>query len=205
MKNIINSYKALSFLYTHIKLNVISIEKCLLEKNQLNQIKFDDEFYNQNTFSNYIRTQLSNLSIIQFCSFLDEYENFNITITQNEDLRKRINAVRKKNKYGLKKISEWKDIYDFRNQLLAHNFKIKNKSFFDNEENRVYTYNIPDTLNEKLLFIYIIEKICKNILKEFPEIIENSNISTYKMGNNIKIIKNIIDLDSENSLIDKFM
>ena len=197
MKQIVETYKGLSFLFTQTKLTVISIEKCLNNNEYLNEIHFDETFYNQTPFSNSIRALLSNYSTIQFCSFLDEYKRFNPTLTNNENLKSRIIKVREKNKYGLKRISKWKNLYDIRNQLLAHNFQIKNKSFFDNEENIVYEYSFPDTLNEKLIFLKIMEKICLNIIDEFNEILEVSNIADYKMSEHIKIKKENINLQWE--------
>lgn len=94
------------------------------------------------------------------------------------------------------------DLKNFRNQLAAHNFQIKNKSFFKNENNKIFEYNIPDTLNEKKVIIKIMEKICLNITREFPEILTSSNAITYKMAENITIKHNDIDLANELFLID---
>ncbi|WP_226065515.1 hypothetical protein [Kaistella polysaccharea] len=205
MKQLVEVYKGLSFLFTQTKLTVISIEKCLIKSEYINEIQFDEEFYNRTPFSNSIRALLSNYSVIQFCSFLDEYKKFNQTLTDNESLKARIRKVRDKNKYGLKRINKWTNLYDIRNQLLAHNFQIKNKSFFDNEENKVYEYSFPDTLNEKLVFLKIMEKICMNIIEEFDEILLISNIAEYKMSEHIKINKGIIDLETEMNEIEKQM
>ena len=205
MKQLVEVYKGLSFLFTQTKLTVISIEKCLLNSEYLNEIQFDEEFYNKTTFSNSVRGLLSNYSVIQFCSFLDEYKNFNHTLTENENLKARITKVRNKNKYGLKRVNRWTNLFDIRNQLLAHNFQIKNKSFFDNVENKVFEYSFPDSLNEKLVFLKIMEKICLNIIEEFDEILLISNIAEYKMSEHIKINKGIIDLESEMTEIEKQM
>ena len=197
MKKVIEVYKGLSFLFTQTKMTIISIEQCYLNAIHLDKIKFKEEFYNQITYSSTIRALLSNYSLIQFCSFLEEYKRFNSSISDDEEIIQRIRNVRSKNKYGLKRIAKWNDLENMRNQLIAHNFQIKKKSFFDNDENSVFEYNIPDTLGEKIIFVKILEKICLNILDEFPEILKISNIETYKMSENLKILKNLINMEKE--------
>jgi fructose-specific phosphotransferase system component IIB len=205
MKNIIEVYKGLSHQFTQAKLSVLIIEQAFMNKNYLDIIKFKEIFYNSNTFSGFTRALIGNLSIIQFCSFLEEYERFNTNQTNNHNIQERIINVRKQNKYGIRRINNWNDIQKFRNQLVAHNFQIKNKSFFDNEDNKIFEYNIPDTLNEKKVVIKIMEKICRNITSEFPEILTSSNVITYKMAENINIKHNNIDLTEELLLIDENM
>lgn len=56
-------------------------------------------------------------------------------------------------------------------------------------------------MNEKKVLIKIMEKICINITSEFPEILTSSDATTYKMGNNINIKNNNIDLEKEILLI----
>jgi hypothetical protein len=202
MKNIIDVYKGLSHQFTQAKLSVLIIEQNFVNKDYLDVIKFKEDFYNLNTFSESTRALLGNLSIIQFCSFLEEYERFNINLTDDYSIKERIITVRKQNKYGIRRINSWDDLKNFRNQLVAHNFQIKNKSFFNNEDNKIFEYNIPDTLNEKKVIIKIMEKICLNITHEFPEILTSSNAITYKMAENINIKHNDIDLANELFLID---
>lgn len=205
MEKIIEVYKGLSFLFTQTKLTVLSIEQCFLNSQQLDNIKFNEEFYNQNTYSTSIRALLSNYALIQFCSFLEEYKRFNKSISEDDIIIQRVIKVRSKNSYGIERINEWKDLENMRNQLLARNFQIKKKSFFDNDDDLIFEYNIPDTLNEKLVFIKIMEKICQNIFQEFPEILHLSNIESYKMSENLIISKNIIDLKKELNLINENM
>lgn len=205
MKKVIEVYKGLSFLFTQTKTTILSIEQCYLNPLLLDKIKFKEEFFNQITYSSTIRALLSNYSLIQFCSFLEEYKRFNVNISEDEKIIQRIVNVRSKNKYGTKRIAKWKDLENMRNHLLAHNFQVKKKSFFDNDENIIFEYNIPDTLEEKLIFIKIIEKICLNILNEFPEILKVSNIETYRMSENLKISKNLINLEKELNEIDNNM
>lgn len=205
MDRIIEIYKSLSFLFTQIKLTILCIEECIKNNEKLSEIKFQENFYNNPGFSLSTRAILSNHCIIQFKSFLDEYENFNenyIDKKYAESIRK----VRRKNKYGLKRINKWKDIGRFRNNILAHNFNYRKKSFFNNPDNKIYEYLIPDSLNEKKVCLMIMQKICLNIMEEFPQVVTHSNLIYYNMGMNLKInFEENIDLKEESRLINEMM
>uniref|UniRef100_UPI0030BE3AEF hypothetical protein n=1 Tax=Riemerella anatipestifer TaxID=34085 RepID=UPI0030BE3AEF len=181
------------------------IEECIKNNEKLSEIKFQENFYNNPGFSLSTRAILSNHCIIQFKSFLDEYENFNenyIDKKYAESIRK----VRRKNKYGLKRINKWKDIGRFRNNILAHNFNYRKKSFFSNPDNKIYEYLIPDSLNEKKVCLMIMQKICLNIMDEFPQVVTHSNLIYYNMGMNLKInFEENIDLKEESRLINEMM
>ena len=104
------------------------------------------------------RAILSNHCLIQFKSFLDEYKNFNES-NFDKKYAESIRRVRNINQYGIKRISKWKDLEKFRNDILAHNFRANKKSFFNNPNNEVYEYLIPDSLNEKKVCLMIMQKI----------------------------------------------
>jgi len=153
-------------LQTQIKVAVTTLDKVYENKDVINTIKYNDEYFdNQATFQAALNGLLSNHCIILFCSFLDEYELFNPTLSQ--EYKELILSVRRKNEPGLDRIRKWKDLKPFRNELAAHNFKIKGKSFFSKEVESL-EYIIPNTISEKKLFMYIIDFICLNILEKFP-------------------------------------
>lgn len=52
----------------------------------------------------------------------------------------------------------------------------------------------------------IMQKICLNIMNEFPEVITHSNIIHYNIGMNLKInFDNKLDLEEETRLINENM
>ncbi|HBV15814.1 MULTISPECIES: hypothetical protein [Chryseobacterium] len=205
MNRLIEIYKSLSFLFTQIKLTILCIEECIKNHSELSKIKFDENFYNRPGFSMSSRAILSNHCLIQFKSFLDEYKNFNES-NFDEKYSESIRRVRKLNQYGIKRINKWKDLEKFRNDILAHNFKANKKSFFNNPNNEIYEYLIPDSLNEKKVCLMIMQKICLNIMNEFPEVITHSNIIHYNIGMNLKInFDNKLDLEEETRLINENM
>jgi hypothetical protein len=86
-----------------------------------------------------IRSALESEILIKSCSFLDEFATFK-SLTKNQgnlfDFRRRIKPVEKQ-------ISNWKDIREFRNIILSHNYRSTSKSkenFFRQGDRE---YNIP--------------------------------------------------------------
>jgi len=202
MTHLESNLYSLAFLATHIKLSVYTLQEIIDNKELLDNIEFPDKYLQTIKFPNSLRAITSNFSIIQFCSFLDEYKNFNQSYIGIE-YSERIKKVRAKNKYGIQRINKWKNLYDFRNQIAAHNFDIKKESILRKKE--IIEYNIPDTLDEKLVFYKIIEKICNNIFSEFDEVRDNFDF-TFKLNSKIEITKNSnFDLKNELKLIDENM
>lgn len=201
------NFLSLKFLYIHSQQSVLSIDSIRASQEIVNQLKYSNDFYNSVSFSRSLCSQLSYFSIIQFCSFLDEYENFNSNLNEGNDIKERILKIRKKNKYGLRTINKkWPDLKNYRNNILAHNLQIKGKSFFENEENEILEYKVPGNLNEQILFIKIVEKICANIYFEFEDILDKTEINNYNIMSNLKIvIDDSLDLKNEIKLIDEEM
>ena len=101
----------------------------------------------------------------------------------------------------------WWNLYEYRNQVAAHNFDIKQgrsvkKSILKNDY--IKTYNIPDTLLEQILFYKIVRKICNNIFDEFIEIRDHFDFD-FNLNSKINIQNNKINLEQELSLIDENM
>ena len=89
-----------------------------------------------------IWVSICSITIIQTISFLDEYNNF--VKSKDPDLDTTIKAIKKTVKPALKKISEWRDLRKFRNNVLAHNLRSQKR------EASVFTfglnsYDIPQT------------------------------------------------------------
>ena len=166
MTNLESNLYSIAFLTTLIKTSIYTLDETIKNEKQLNKIPFADDFLQKTGFPNSIRAIVSQYSIVQFCSLLDEYKNFNPKHIGKE-YTERILKVRKINKYVLQRINKCKNLYEYRNQIAAHNFEIKKKSILI--KNELTEYNIPDTLEEKYLFYKITEKMCRNIFKEFKE------------------------------------
>lgn len=199
MKELLNVTNTLFNLHTQIKFAVTTLEKVYENKDLINTIKYNEEFFDRQTlFQSSVNAIISNNCIIMFSSFLDEYANFN-KHKLGKELEDRIENVRNLNKPGIRRINKWKDIKNFRNHLAAHNFKINGKSFFSDEVKDL-EYKIPNTISEKKLFLLITELICLNIRDEFPEVLYYMNPQS-KMLDKMKIIGEEIDYEKESKII----
>ena len=193
---------SIAFLTTHLKLSIYTIDEAIKNNELLSLVKFPEEFIQKIGFRKSVIALVSQYSLIQFCSFLDEYKKFNPNHIE-KDYSERILKVRDRNKYGIQRINQWKGLYEYRNQIAAHNFDIKKESILRKKE--LTTYNIPDTFQEKFLFYKISEKICQNIFEEFTEIRDNINLD-FNLDKKLNIVKNSnFNLTEELELIKKNM
>ncbi|MDO1501129.1 hypothetical protein Q2T40_13395 [Winogradskyella maritima] len=188
---------------TQIKLQIETLNKVYVNKNFIDKIKHEGFFADQISFKNSLVSIISNHTIISFCSFLEEYNKFFSPSYVEDHFSRRVNYIRKKNKPGIKRINKWKDLNDFRNVIIAHNFRKKKESFFSTEFKN-YDYIIPNSNSEKNLFYDIIHLICLNIRDEFPDIILTIN-PKFKMTDNLNIIGEDIDNKKEIEELVKLM
>ncbi|MEQ1798260.1 MAG: hypothetical protein ABL872_09920 [Lacibacter sp.] len=79
-------------------------------------------------------------SIMEACSFLEEYQN-NFYPMAEEEFKERVKFVRTAAKPILKKINEWKDLQTIRNELIAHPWRSKKGNEFSYK--KIFTYNSP--------------------------------------------------------------
>ena len=197
LKNVI---KTLFNLQTQIFLIVETLNEIGNNYQVLRKIKLENFFDKSMNFEVSSHTLLSNYSIIMFSSFIEEYDKyFNPSHLSGIDSL-RIIKVKEKNRAGIKRIRMWKDISRFRNHMVAHSFRFKNKSFFsdDMEELR---FKIPNKISEKNLFAGIAHLICLNIRDEFIECVtafDNNQVMLDKM----KLIGE--DIDNEKELIELY-
>lgn len=118
------------------------------------------------------------MAVIDSYSFLAEYEQVFGVMTENE-FSKRIIDVKTINKPLINKIKEWKDLGNFRNQLLAHNLRQgKNGQFIFGLDN--LDYNAPRTINDLFLLSNLIQFITQTFHLEFSTEINSSNNSNRK-------------------------
>ena len=198
-EKLLNVLKTLFHLQSQINLTVESLNEIDKNKKKLENIKIENYF--DDSFNLKISTSgiLANYAIILFCSFLEEYHKyFNIGHLKDID-EKIIVKIKKQNKPGIKRINEWTGLTDFRNQLLAHNFRIKNESFFSNRKETI-NYKIPNSLSEKNLFSGIIYLICLNIRDGFPEIIKKMNLNE-RMTDKLNLIGENVNTENELKLL----
>jgi len=71
---------------------------------------------------------LYNTILMNTCSYLDEY-NKNFLHNAELQFHERIKTLKKIAKPAVKKLNEWTDLRSYRNQMVAHNFRIDRNDF----------------------------------------------------------------------------
>lgn len=118
------------------------------------------------------------MSVIESVSFLDEYQQV-FGVKTEKMFKDRIIVVKAINKPLISRISEWKDLREFRNNLLAHNLrKGKNGDFIFSIKN--LDYNAPRNLYDLFLLSNLIMFSAETIYSEFKNEINTIDSKTFQ-------------------------
>jgi hypothetical protein len=135
------------------------------------------------------------MTVIDSVSFLDEYQQV-FGVKTEKIYKDRIIITKAINKPLISKICEWKDLRDFRNNLLAHNLrKGKNGDYVFSIEN--LDYNAPRNLNDLFLLTNMIQFSTDTFNSEFENEISEFASKTIK---NIKPNTRIISKDDVSNI-----
>ncbi len=116
---------------------------------------------------------LYNTILMNACSYLDEY-NKNFLTKAEPVFHERILQIKKIAKPAFKKLNEWKDLREYRNHMIAHNFRM------DGDKFSLYMlgqYNAPRTYRDLALLRKHLAMINAVIQAEFES--EMPNINTF--------------------------
>jgi len=109
-----------------------------------------------------IHEALSWQILIKTCAFLDEWNNVFGVLTEEGD-KERILTVKRIAKPAHKQLSHWKQLKEFRNEMIAHNHR-------DKKGENVFlagkSYHSPNTIPEVFLMCYCLKKMM-DVLKFF--------------------------------------
>ncbi len=116
--------------------------------------------------NNTIYDALASQIILKSVAFIDEWNGYFGVKTEKKDYEK-IMQVKQLAKPAYACLMEWKELYDYRNQALAHNHRDKNKRniYLTGKKFK----NAPQTEDEILLLSFCIYKIAEIISKFFQE------------------------------------
>ena len=118
------------------------------------------------------------MAVIDSYSYLDEYEQVFGVKTESE-FKNRTIDVKTINRPLTNKIKEWKDLGNFRNQLLAHNLRQgKNGQFIFGLE--TLDYNAPRTITDLFLLSNLIQFITQTFHLEFAAELKHSSSDSFK-------------------------
>lgn len=112
-----------------------------------------------------------NAILLNACSYLDEY-NKHFLFKAEPELKDRVITVKRIAKPAFKKVNEWSDLREYRNQMIAHNFRV-------NEDIFSFTflgqYNAPRTYRDIVCLRKYLMMIQGVIEAEFSFEMENVN------------------------------
>lgn len=105
-------------------------------------------------------------ALLTATKFMDEYNRF--FRSSSPEVNKEINITKKILKPAIKEVTKWVDLNAFRNNVLAHNFRIEKKnndSVF--EHGGFSAFNIPETVTDLMILIECISMAGQIIEKKF--------------------------------------
>ena len=132
---------------------------------------------------------LYNTILLNTCSYLDEY-NKHFLINSEPKFHERIKSVKKIAKPALKEINKWTGLRDYRNQMIAHNFRIEEREF---SFNIIGEYDAPRTYADLALLrkhLMMIQGIIEAEFRiELPNI--NAFINSFQVKKPVKQHSNV--------------
>lgn len=107
--------------------------------------------------------------ILETCSFLEEYEK-NLFSVSEDQYKNRIRQLRKNAQPVIDKINEWKGLRDYRNQMIAHPWRIRQTKEFAYKD--LFSYDIPTGYLELQLLRQYLRAVVLLIEVEFAAELE---------------------------------
>ncbi|TPG31311.1 hypothetical protein [Flavobacterium pectinovorum] len=173
MQRLLESYKTLLHLGTQMVFFNEVYKTYRDNEDYLNKVKFENHYAGL-PLAKVISGSLQNYSHIIACSFIDEY-NKEFSIATNPEFSNRIKRLKQITKPAMKRLNSWSDFKNYRNYILAHNYRIGDKSIFASDFKPIL-FNIPHTNAETVLVVELIKIITTCINYEFPELLNESDL-----------------------------
>ncbi len=103
--------------------------------------------------------------LIEVCSFLDEWDKFT-GVRTNSEFDSKIKIIKQGVKSARKGIRYFSDLKNFRNEVLAHNYRDSKKEY---SLNKIASYNVPNSISEMALVLYSVKRMLDILITNFPE------------------------------------
>jgi len=123
---------------------------------------------------------------IKSCSFLDEWDKF-LGVKNEPTLVPKLKLIKSIVKPARKAINTWTELKEFRNEIVAHNFRKKKEQLVMIDQ--MGDYDCPQTIGEMYFLICFIDRMIRVLTKNFPKevevVIEQARLATLKPANDI--------------------
>ena len=144
-----------------------------------------------------IHDALASQIILKSVAFIDEWNDF-FGVQTEPEYQEKILQVKRLVKPAFSCLKEWKELYDYRNQVIAHNLRDKGKRniYLLNKK-----YNAPQTDEELLLLAFCIHKIAQVVARYFQDevvkvmVILDQIVSQNKMDKDISNVHPVFSKD----------
>jgi len=193
MEKLLESFKTLVYLGTQVSFFIEVHNTYTQNEEFLNQIEFQGHYSNL-PFAKSISGTFLNYALIISNSFFDEY-NKEFTSSKHPDFKVRIDKLKAITKPVMRRVNKWTNFKDYRNYILAHNFRIKDVSIFS-KDFKPFHFNSPHTNTEIILLNQLMRIITTCISKEFPELVEQINWKENALSK-MTFNYNEVDIDKE--------
>jgi hypothetical protein len=124
---------------------------------------------------------LYNTILLDVCSYMDEY-NKHFAAKAELQFKERIVELKRIAKPAVKKINKWSGLKEYRNQMIAHNFRVNEDTF---SFNKLGQYNAPRTYADIALlrkYLMMVQTIIEAELQsELPNV--NPYIQSFEVQN----------------------
>jgi hypothetical protein len=129
MKDIVETFKILGHLATQMDMMMSVARKTYTHGDAMDTVIHMEGWFADQRYSKLLLTINLNHLIIFANSYLDEFERY-LTISNYPDHKDQILAYKRVISTALKRVEKWKYLKDYKNELLVHNLRVKDRSIF---------------------------------------------------------------------------
>jgi hypothetical protein len=122
---------------------------------------------------------LFNHSLLEVCSFLEEYDKY-FHSTSEEPFKKRIREFRKAASPAMEKVREWKDLRTYRNEMIAHPWRMGEENQLSYK--KLLVYDVPKSYMQLQLCRLYLGIIIRLMDLEFEKELIAMSSHIMKMG-----------------------
>ena len=193
MEKLLESHQTLLNLITQLRFLAALCDTANDVELGLKQIQVKN-FFRKVSVSKSVNDMSINYGLIIACSLLDEY-NQRFTIGVVPELSERVLRLKQMTKPIFQRLKRWPDLKDYRNYMLAHNFRIKDQSFFSADLTSI-SYAVPNSYNEFKFLTELLTILVKCVSDQFPDLYAQINTES-RMDEKISLPAQEINIEEE--------
>ncbi len=195
--SLLSSIQTLSLLSLQINRTYAVLELLSNHKSYFQSVQVDFHEHKTNFHELSLQIVIEQF-ILHLTSFMDEW-NSELNPNKLTKFSEEVLELKLTTKPISQRINKWSDLKNFRNILVAHNYKHKGESIFDSDT--PFRFNIPNTLNEFKLITKLLDLKLALTAGKFKNEFDASR--DFKFSEFITVKHDSIDIEYEFDLIKK--